>query len=623
MIKLINVNKYFNKKKPNEIHVIKDTSLELGDSGLVALLGKSGSGKTTLLNVISGLDDYESGSIIIDGIDMGNNRDKWDDVRAKKIGYIFQDYYLHEDKSVYDNLELSLKLAGQSDRMLINQRIDYALNLVGMGKYKKRTPNTLSGGQKQRIGIARAIVKGASIIIADEPTGNLDSDNTYEIMQILKDISKTSLVILVTHEKTLAGKFADRIINLRDGKIYEDYLNECDYSGQKLSDIDKKILSPIVNNDKVAVIDMFSALKAAWKNNRLTPLKNKIVRNLLLFSFGLAFTFFICIIFSILYFAEFDYKDNKDLYYYRFTQQAFSLPPDGTNGIDKVLSSGNLYLEDFINCNSFDEDNVSISARDYFYSEIIIYPMDYLKKDAKLMYGKMPSKQYEILIDIRSAEEMKRYLKNYGIDDINYVLQEKVKIGNNTYTITGIADGGYTGGWLLEEDYQSISRSNVAAFLINDKDSFMAWADENNLSVYNKYDEVNVDSNLPIFLAGLIIIFLFLFLISISAIKSKFINNIKTIGINRCLGVKKRELAKEFICESIITLNFSALIGIIASIILEFIINFIYADELIIKGFQVILSILSIYTVYITLTIRNLYNLLRSTPAQIMTKYDL
>jgi ABC-type antimicrobial peptide transport system permease subunit len=311
------------------------------------------------------------------------------------------------------------------------------------------------------------------------------------------------------------------------------------------------------------------------------------------------------------------------LYYYRFTQQAFSLPPDGTNGIDKVLSSGNLYLEDFINCNSFDEDNVSISARDYFYSEIIIYPMDYLKKDAKLMYGKMPSKQYEILIDIRSAEEMKRYLKNYGIDDINYVLQEKVKIGNNTYTITGIADGGYTGGWLLEEDYQSISRSNVAAFLINDKDSFMAWADENNLSVYNKYDEVNVDSNLPIFLAGLIIIFLFLFLISISAIKSKFINNIKTIGINRCLGVKKRELAKEFICESIITLNFSALIGIIASIILEFIINFIYADELIIKGFQVILSILSIYTVYITLTIRNLYNLLRSTPAQIMTKYDL
>ena len=240
MIKLSNINKYYNKKKSNQIHVINNTSLMLPDRGLIALLGKSGSGKTTLLNVMSGLDRYDSGTISINDMNMEKYDSKvFDTIRSKKIGYIFQNYFLFNDKTVYENLEISLKLAGFKDVSEVNKRIDYALTLVGMLRYKKRRPNTLSGGQQQRIGIARAIVKGSSIIIADEPTGNLDSDNTFEIMDILKSISKTCLVVLVTHEENIANFFADRIIKLKDGEIVEDSIND---SNEDLNIINNKAI---------------------------------------------------------------------------------------------------------------------------------------------------------------------------------------------------------------------------------------------------------------------------------------------------------------------------------------------------------------------------------------------
>lgn len=240
MIKLNKINKYYNKKKPNQIHVINNTSIELPDRGLIAFLGKSGCGKTTLLNVMSGLDNFSEGSITIDDMQMDKyNAKLWDSMRSKKIGYIFQNYNLFNDKTVYENLEISLKLAGELDATEIDKRIEYALNLVGLAKYKKRKPNTLSGGQQQRVGIARAIVKGSSIIIADEPTGNLDSDNTFEIMDILKSISKKCLVVLVTHEESIANFFADRIIKIRDGQIIEDYLNN---SNEDLNIINNKTI---------------------------------------------------------------------------------------------------------------------------------------------------------------------------------------------------------------------------------------------------------------------------------------------------------------------------------------------------------------------------------------------
>lgn len=227
MIKLEKVNKYFNKRRKNEIHIINNTSLELGDTGLVAILGQSGSGKTTLLNAIGGLDKVNSGKIYINGKKITKrSMEKVDKIRNLNIGYIFQDYKLIENMSVFDNVAISLRMIGLKNKEEIEKRVNYVLNAVNMYRYRNRPAKMLSGGEKQRVAIARAIVKNPSIVIADEPTGNLDSKNSLEIMNIIKSISKEKLVVLVTHEIDLAKFYATRIIEIQDGKIIKDYKND-------------------------------------------------------------------------------------------------------------------------------------------------------------------------------------------------------------------------------------------------------------------------------------------------------------------------------------------------------------------------------------------------------------
>lgn len=256
MIKLVKVNKYFNRFKKNENHVINNTSFELGNSGLVSLLGESGSGKTTLLNAIGGLDNISSGSIYIDGKKLSRFSYFKDKIRTLKIGYIFQNYNLIDNMSVFDNIALSLRMIGIKDKEEIKKRVNYVLEKIDMYRYRKRPASALSGGQRQRVGIARAIVKNPDVIIADEPTGNLDSKNTIEVMNIIKTISQEKLVILVTHEKPLAMFYSDKIIELVDGKVEAIYDNnhddELDYR------IDNKIyLKDIKKCEKVSG-DMFN-----------------------------------------------------------------------------------------------------------------------------------------------------------------------------------------------------------------------------------------------------------------------------------------------------------------------------------------------------------------------------
>lgn len=231
MIKLKGVNKYFNKGKKNQIHVINDTTVNLGTSGLVALLGPSGSGKTTLLNAIGGLDKVNKGDIFVDGQKItGRGAAKVDKIRNLNIGYIFQDYKLVDNMTVYENVAMALKMIGIKDQKEIKKRITYVLETLGIYRYRNRLCGMLSGGERQRVGIARAIAKNPKIIIADEPTGNLDSANTIEIMNIIKAISRDRLVVLVTHEVELAKFYASRIIELKDGKIEKDYENLTDDS---------------------------------------------------------------------------------------------------------------------------------------------------------------------------------------------------------------------------------------------------------------------------------------------------------------------------------------------------------------------------------------------------------
>lgn len=244
MIKLENVNKFFYRHKKNQIHVINNTSLTLEDKGMVSLLGPSGCGKTTLLNAIGGLDKIDSGKIYINGERLSRRSfSSVDKIRNINIGYIFQDYYLVNNMTVFDNVALVLKINGIKDKDEITKRVNYVLEKVGMYRYRNRYANMLSGGERQRVGIARAIVKDPSIIIADEPTGNLDSKNTIEIMNIIKAISKDRLVILVTHETELADFYADRILKIEDGKIIGDIVNNHD------NDLDYRLENKIYLKD--------------------------------------------------------------------------------------------------------------------------------------------------------------------------------------------------------------------------------------------------------------------------------------------------------------------------------------------------------------------------------------
>ena len=191
MIRIDRLNKYYNKGRKNQIHVINNTSIELPDKGMVALLGPSGCGKTTLLNAIGGLDKVNKGNIYINNKKITSRcSSKIDKIRNLNIGYIFQDYKLIDNMTVYDNVAIALKMIGIKDKDEIKKRVEYILERVGIYRYRYRPCSMLSGGERQRVGIARALVKNPDIILADEPTGNLDSKNTIEIMNIIKSIAK-------------------------------------------------------------------------------------------------------------------------------------------------------------------------------------------------------------------------------------------------------------------------------------------------------------------------------------------------------------------------------------------------------------------------------------------------
>lgn len=227
MIRLEKVNKYYNKGKSNQIHVIDNTTMKLPDKGIVCLLGPSGCGKTTLLNAIGGLDKVNSGKIYIDDQQITRHSSgRIDTIRNARIGYIFQNFNLLDDKTVFDNVAIALRMIGIKDQRIIANRVNYCLDKVGIYQYRNRLTSALSGGQRQRVAIARAIVKNPRIIIADEPTGNLDSANTLGIMNIIKKISRERLVILVTHERRIAEFYSDYVAEMKDGKIIKAYNND-------------------------------------------------------------------------------------------------------------------------------------------------------------------------------------------------------------------------------------------------------------------------------------------------------------------------------------------------------------------------------------------------------------
>lgn len=201
---------------------LDSVSLSFRDNEFVAILGPSGSGKTTMLNVIGGLDHFDSGDLLIDGISTKDFRDRdWDAYRNNRIGFVFQSYNLIPHQTILENVELALTLTGvgHAER---RQRAREALEKVGLGEHVNKRPSQLSGGQMQRVAIARALINDPEIVLADEPTGALDSTTSVQVMDLLKEVARDRLVIMVTHNPDLAYQYATRIVNLADGKITDD-----------------------------------------------------------------------------------------------------------------------------------------------------------------------------------------------------------------------------------------------------------------------------------------------------------------------------------------------------------------------------------------------------------------
>lgn len=220
MIELRDVHKTYKSKKSKSTRALDGVSLTLGNQGMTFILGKSGSGKSTLLNVLGGLDKYDSGDMLILGKSSKQfTQADFDSYRNTYVGFIFQEFNILEDYDVYQNIVLALQL---QQKKVSEREINQLLDKLELKDLKKRKVNELSGGQKQRVAIARALIKKPKIILADEPTGNLDSKTGRQVMELLKEISKEKLVVIVSHDEEYAHEYGDRIIEIKDGKVEKD-----------------------------------------------------------------------------------------------------------------------------------------------------------------------------------------------------------------------------------------------------------------------------------------------------------------------------------------------------------------------------------------------------------------
>ncbi len=263
-LKLINIKKTYDMGT-TKVEALRGVSLDFDENGFVSILGPSGCGKTTLLNVIGGLDKYDSGDLMINGVSTKDYKEKDRDAyRNSQIGFVFQNYNLISHQSVLQNVEIALTLTGMSSKERKKRAID-VLNQVGLKDQINKKPNQLSGGQMQRVAIARALVNNPNIILADEPTGALDSKTSVQVMEILKEISKDKLIIMVTHNSDIANKYSDRIINLLDGQVLSDETNK---SFKTKKTTNKK-------ENKKTAMSYLAALSLSFKN--LLTKKNRTI----------------------------------------------------------------------------------------------------------------------------------------------------------------------------------------------------------------------------------------------------------------------------------------------------------------------------------------------------------
>lgn len=445
-IRVENIVKTFNRHSRNANKVLKGVSFELPDKGLVCIFGKSGSGKTTLLNIIGGLEKADSGKVYIDGECTSGKTDK---IRNAKIGFIFQNYYLEKGYTIAEILRNQMIIAGFKDEKEIERRTEEALKLVDMERFKNKLGDALSGGQQQRVAIARAIVKGSDIILADEPTGNLDAENTMKVMDILKEISKTQLVVIVTHEFSLIKKYADSHIKIVDGELVEDgEIEETDLAPATYDNVKE-------GNETHSVLTTFTK-STAKRNGRLFTLKTIFKRNKgdgeKAYSVGNVFKqIFILALAVVMVFFSFSAFEALS-----------AVTENKTLGENTVYTNLNSYSvlrktdeSHYKSIDFFDTERrtgsfsygglASLSGIEVKYTPKAIEEGDKITVE----YGRLPEKG-EAIVSRKMAEELKREFRMKELDTDKAIT---LMTFDGEYPITGITGGDDKIIYLNKEDY--------------------------------------------------------------------------------------------------------------------------------------------------------------------------
>ena len=447
MIEFKNVNKIYKTKKGVETKALNNISLKIGNKGIVFITGKSGSGKSTMLNLLGGLDTLTSGELLINGKNISKFKNKeYDSYRNTYIGFIFQEFNILDQYNVYDNIALALRL---QNKKTSKEEIDNLLNKLGLKDIGQRKPNELSGGQKQRVAIARALIKNPEIILADEPTGNLDQTSSKQIFDLLKEVSKEKLVIVVSHDMESAKKYADRIIKISDGNIIND-------TNPALETTEEKF------NLKKSKLPFSYSIKMALKSLTIKPFK--LLMTCILTAMALIFMGFTinCLIFDKEVFItntmndnqKYVYTVNKTKYYGRYDSQSLDLTEKDIEHIQnetraKLNKSYNLFDNEIPLSFTYGSE-MNEETPDYYKGDNIILYYVELEDDnlpGKII-GKLPSNDRELVIHKFLAD----YIIKYGVIDSNNNLytpknieelvnsKHELKLGNNNVVISGVVD---------------------------------------------------------------------------------------------------------------------------------------------------------------------------------------
>lgn len=445
-IKVENIVKTFNRHSRNANKVLKGVSFELPEKGLTCIFGKSGSGKTTLLNIIGGLEKADSGKVYIDGECTSGKTDK---IRNAKIGFIFQNYYLEKGYTIAEILRNQMIIAGFKDEKEIARRTEEALKLVDMERFKNKLGDALSGGQQQRVAIARAIVKGSDVILADEPTGNLDAENTMKVMDILKEISKTQLVVIVTHEVSLIKKYADSHIKIVDGELVEDgEIEETDLAPATYDNIKE-------GNETHSVLTTFTK-STAKRNGRLFTSKTIFKRNnaggekaysvgnvfkqIFILALAVVMTFFSFSAFEALSAVTENKTLGKNTVYTNLNSYSVLRKTDESHykSID--------FFDTEMRTGSFSYGGLaSLSGIEVKYTPKAIEEGD----EIAVEYGRLPQKG-EAIVSRKMAEELKR---EFRMKELNTDKAITLMTFDGEYPITGITGGDDKIIYLNKEDY--------------------------------------------------------------------------------------------------------------------------------------------------------------------------